>query len=62
MNDTPRIQLLTLSGGERILRLEDEESGLSLERRLIPHLPLVEQKTKLVRMFQEMVRKELAAV
>lgn len=62
MNDTPRIHLLTLSGGERILRLEDEESGLSLERRLIPHLPLVEQKTKLVRMFQEMVRKELAAV
>lgn len=61
MNTSPRIQLLTLANGERLIRLEDDESGLSLERKLNPQLPVVGQKAKMLRLFEEMLRSELAA-
>ncbi len=61
MNTSPRIQLLTLASGERLLRLEDDETGLSLERKLDPQKSLVAQKTKLLRLFEEMLHSELVA-
>ncbi len=59
MNDNIHIQLITLTSGARLLRLEDPETGLSVERKLDPEKPLVAQKAKLVRLFEEMVRAEL---
>ena len=61
MNTSPRIQLLTLASGERLLRLEDDGTGLSLERKLDPQKSLVAQKTKLLRLFEEMLHSELVA-
>lgn len=60
MNATPLIQLIILLQGGRVLRVEDHGSGLSLERKLDPEKPLVAQKAKLMRLFQEMLRNELA--
>jgi hypothetical protein len=61
MTTIPRIQLLALANGERLLRIEDEETGLSLERKLNLTLPVVAQKTKLLRLFVELMRGELTA-
>ena len=54
------IQLITLATGERLLRLEDPESGLTLERKLHPGKPLVSQKARLLALFQAMLQNELA--
>ena len=61
MNASLHIQLLTLTDGRRILRLEDEVTGLSLERRLHPDKPLVAQKAKLQRLFAAMLEGEMVA-
>jgi hypothetical protein len=61
MNQTPCIQLLSLANGERLLRIEDETTGLSLERKLNPALPVLAQKTKLLRLFAELMSGELTA-
>jgi hypothetical protein len=58
MNPVPRIQLLTLSSGERLLRMEDEHSGLSLERKLNPQLATVAQKEKMLRLFGKLIETE----
>jgi len=55
------MQLLTLADGSRLLRLEDAASGLSLERRLDPEKPLVAQKTRLLQLFEAMLREEMVA-
>ncbi|GEP44006.1 hypothetical protein BGE01nite_32970 [Brevifollis gellanilyticus] len=62
MNKLHRIQLLTLTAGGRILRMEDEASGLSIERRLDPRLPLVVQKERLERLFEAMLQSDLSVV
>ena len=59
MNNSLQIQLVTLANGQRLLRLADEATGLTLERRLNPEQPLVAQKTKLGQMFEAMLRSEL---
>ncbi len=61
MNATPHMQLLTLTDGSRILRLGDEATGLTLERRLHPDRPLVAQKEKLQRLFAAMLEGEMVA-
>jgi len=61
MIPTPRIQLLALANGERLLRMEDEDSGLSLERKLNPQQSMMSQKAKLLRLFEELMRGELTA-
>ena len=61
MNATLHMQLLTLTDGRRILRLEDEGTGLTLERRLHPDQPLVAQKAKLQRLFIAMLEGEMVA-
>lgn len=61
MKDNIQIQLITLTSGGRLLRLDDPETGLSVERKLDPEKPLVAQKAKLVRLFDEMLRAEIAA-
>jgi len=61
MNAPLHMQLLTLTDGRRILRLEDEGTGLSLERRLHPDKPLVAQKAKLQRLFAAMLEGEMVA-
>ena len=58
----PRIQLITLSNGERLLRMEDENSGLSLERKLSPQQSMVAQKAKLLGLFENLIHGELTAV
>jgi hypothetical protein len=55
VNTTYQIQLLTLSTGGRVLRLEDEASGLSLERKLDPQQPLVAQKERIGLFFDAML-------
>lgn len=60
MNANTHIQLITLTTGGRLLRLEDPETGLSVERKLDPEKPLVAQKAKLIRLFEDMLRAEIA--
>ncbi len=62
VNTPLRFQLLTLTTGGRLLRLEDEASGLSLERKLDPQLPLVAQKERLGRLFEAMLQSDLSTV
>ena len=60
MNPEIQIQLITLATGDRLLRLEDPESGLTVERKLHPGKPLVSQKVKLMALFRAMLQSELA--
>jgi hypothetical protein len=60
MNSSIHLQLITLAHGERLLRLEDNATGLSLERKLQPDKPVVAQKTKLLRLFEAMLQTENA--
>ena len=52
--DRAKIQfdLIKLISGERILRLTEPQSGLSLEKRLAPADAVVRQKEKMFRMFE----------
>lgn len=61
MNTNIRIQLLTLVHGERLIRLEDDVTGLSVERKVRPEKPLVAQKANLMELFEAMIHSELAA-
>ena len=57
--DTDKIQidLVKLIGGERLLRLTEPESGLTLEQKLDPRLPVVRQKERLLSVFQAALQK-----
>ena len=54
MVDRDKIQfdLIKLGSGERILRLTEPQSGLSLEQKLSPLDAVVRQKEKLLRVFE----------
>jgi hypothetical protein len=64
MVDLNKIQfdLIKLGSGERILRLTEPQSGLSLEKKLAPTDAVVRQKKKLLQAFEAaLARVELAA-
>ena len=64
MVDRAKIQfdLIQLGGGERILRLTEPQSGLSLEKKLAATDAVVRQKEKLLCAFEAaLARVELAA-
>jgi len=59
--NTIQIDLIKLAGGERLLRLTDPRSGLSLEKKLDPQEPVVRQKERLIGVFEAALTKaELA--
>ena len=60
MSSHIHIQLITPTTGGRVLRLEDPETGLSLERKLDLAKPLLSQKAKLIRLFEAMLQNEMA--
>ena len=63
MVDRDKIQfdLIKLVSGERILRLSESRSGLSLEKKLAPADAVVRQKEKLLLAFEAaLARVELA--
>ncbi len=56
------MDLIRLAGGERLLRLTETESGLSLEKKLDAKLPIVGQKERLLGVFEAaLARAELSA-
>ena len=57
-----QIDLIKLVGGQRLLRLTEPESGLSLEKKLDPKKPVAGQKKKLLGVFDAaLARAELMA-
>jgi hypothetical protein len=54
MIDPEKIQmeLIKLKGGERLLRLTEPQSGLSLERKLNPERSVADQKRQLLSVFE----------
>ena len=63
MIDRARIQieLTKLKTGERLFRLTDSQSGLSLERKVDPTRPVTDQKEHLVSVFEAaLARAELS--
>jgi len=57
-----QIDLIRLVGGERLLRLSEPQTGLSLEKKLDPKKPVASQKEKLFGIFEAaLTRAELAA-
>ncbi len=57
-----QIDLIKLAGGERLLRLTESLSGLSLEKKLDPQKPVASQKEKLLGVFEAaLARAELMA-
>jgi hypothetical protein len=62
--DLNKIQfdLIKLGSGERILRLTEPQSGLSLEKKLAPTDAVIRQKENLLRAFEAaLARVELTA-
>ena len=59
MNEQIRVELLKLSGGERLLRLEHPSSGLCLEKRLDAGAPVVAQTAKWRTAFASLLAREL---
>jgi hypothetical protein len=58
-----QVELIKLQGGERLLRLTEPQSGLSLERKLDPARPVVDQKKQLLSAFDAaLARAELTPV
>jgi hypothetical protein len=58
--DKIQFDLIKLVGGERILRLTEPVSGLSLEKKLAPAEAVVRQKEKLLQVFEAaLVRAEV---
>ena len=56
-----QIDLIKLAGGERLLRLTEQQSGLSLEKKLDRNQPVVRQKERLLGVFEAALTKaELA--
>ena len=65
MIDREKIQmeLVKLKGGQRLLRLTEPKSGLSLERKLNPEQPVADQKKQLLSVFEAaLARAELTPV
>ena len=57
-----QMDLIKLVGGERLLRLTEPQSGLSLEKKLDANQPVVRQKERLLSVFEAaLVRAELTA-
>ncbi len=55
------MELIKLEGGERLLRLTEPRSGLSLERKLNPDRPVTDQKKYLLSVFEAaLARAELS--
>jgi hypothetical protein len=50
--DKIEVELIKLVSGERLLRLSEARSGLSLEKKLDPKLPVVRQKKQLLGVFE----------
>ena len=56
------VDLIKLVSGERLLRLTEPQSGLSLEKKLDAKLPVVRQKERLLGVFEvALARAELSA-
>jgi hypothetical protein len=61
--DKIEFDLIKLLNGERILRLTEPESGLTLEKKLAPADAVVRQKEKLLGIFEAaLTRAELTRV
>jgi hypothetical protein len=60
-NCRTEIQLVKLTDGGRLLRLSEKASGLCLEKRLVAQQPVVRQKARLLRGFQELLSREAMA-
>jgi hypothetical protein len=59
---TIQIDLIKLVSGERLLRLTEPQSGLSLEKKLDATQPVVRQKKRLLGVFEAaLARAELSA-
>ena len=59
--DKIQIDLIKLIGGERLLRLTEPLSGLSLEKKLDAQLPVARQKERLLGVFEAaLARAELS--
>jgi hypothetical protein len=59
--DKIQIELIKLKSGERLLRLTEPQSGLSLERKLDQERPVVDQKKRLLSVFEAaLARAELS--
>ena len=59
---TIQIDLIKLVSGERLLRLTEPQSGLSLEKKLDAKQPVVRQKERLLGVFEAaLARAELSA-
>ena len=57
-----QIDLIKLVSGERLLRLTEPQSGLSLEKKLEAKQPVVRQKERLIGVFEAaLARAELSA-
>ena len=57
-----QIDLIKLVSGERLLRLTEPQSGLSLEKKLDATQPVVRQKKRLLGVFEAaLARAELSA-
>lgn len=52
------VLLFKLTDGGRVLRFSDALSGLALEKRLDPKLPVQKQKQRLGVLFEELLRQE----
>ncbi len=61
MNDQIEIQLVKLADGGRLLRVSEKSSGLCLEKRLAAQEPVVRQKTRLLREFEQLLSREMLA-
>lgn len=60
--DKIQIDLIKLAGGERLIRLTESLSGLSLEKKLDPQKSVASQKEKLLGVFDAaLARAELMA-
>jgi hypothetical protein len=58
-----QVELIKLQGGERLFRLTEPQSGLSLERKLDPARPVIDQKKQLLSAFDAaLARAELTPV
>jgi hypothetical protein len=47
-----QVDLIKLAGGERLLRMTDLPSGLALEKKIDPRLPVFRQKERLFSVFE----------
>ena len=61
MNDQIEIQLVKLTDGGRLLRLSEKASGLCLEKRRAAQEPVVRQKARLLREFEQLLSREMLA-